>query len=468
MGKKRQFKRGDDKKGNGSGAGSGFLPASQQPPPGIVIPGETVYEDRRPASGYQAPAPPSELSEEELELERVNREWLARKAARKAEQDAADAKLNLPVVHKKVDMADPFPATRELSEEELAEASRAAALDGGGANPGAATDTNDAATDINDADHGTDLIKGVDDAHEATTSEDSESSSKASAPPPVRQRKSIMELIEEANNDVELEAARRQLVASAWRARDNVYKQLFGKPAYVTPSSYREPSSEVPANFGKKDAVTDVDVATPGDTISEEQHLAVLAYGPDPQAPYWKYVTAGLATPWGQTEPLQVSGFGFELMIKTPTDSPWAAQFLRTLAFYTFNYSTTISQGVRLRLNSPIDPASESELRNAFIWYPDEAPDSLYELPSGLFSIMLVAGMTDEELRFADSVEDYGTWCIHALLKQAGYDQVTDPRRDCSSKSDNYNEMKNSVRNFAEMFRANREGKFTADDTSFS
>ena len=460
MGKKRQFKKGDDKKGKGNGNG-GFLPASQQPPPGIIIPGETVYVDRRPPSGYEAPLPPTELSEEELELERVNREWLARKAARKAEQDAADARLNLPVIHKKVDMADPFPATRELSEEELLLASEAAAAEVSTTNtPNSNTSSSNTSSSNSSSSNTTNTSK-------ASSAPDGESKSEV-PPPAVRKKKSIAELIEEANSDVELEGARRQLVASAWRARNNVYQQLFGKPAYVTPSTYREPSSEVPANFGKKDAAQDADKPRPGDTMSEEQHLAVLAYGPDPQAPYWKYVTAGLATPWGQTEPLQVSGFGFELMIKTPTDSPWAAQFLRTLAFYTFNYSTTISQGVRLRLNSAIDPASNSELTNAFIWYPDEAPDSLYELPSGLFSIMLVAGMTDEELKFADSVPDYGTWCIHALLKQAGYDQVTDPSRECSSKRENYNEMKNSVRNFAEMFRANREGKFTADDTTFT
>lgn len=460
MGKKRQFKKGDDKKRTGNGSGGGFLPTSQQPPPGIVMPGKTDYIDRRPIIGPDALPLVSEMSEEELELERVNREWLARKAARKAEQEAADARLDLPVIHKKVDMADPFPATRELSEEELAEAAEAAAADVEARDAGA-PDTETRVAGASDAE--------APDADTKPTSVDASTEKSGDVTPPaVRKKKSIAELIEEANSDVELEGARRQLVAAAWRARNNVYQQLFGKPAYVTPSTYREPSSEVPANFGKKDLAQDADKPRPGDTMSEEQHLAVLAYGPDPQAPYWKYVTAGLATPWGQTEPLQVSGFGFELMIKTPIDSPWAAQFLRTLAFYTFNYSTTISQGVRLRLNSPIDPASKSELTNAFIWYPDEAPDSLYELPSGLFSIMLVAGMTDEELKFADSVSDYGTWCIHALLKQAGYDQVTDPNRECSSRKENYNEMKNSVRNFAEMFRANREGKFTADDTRFT
>lgn len=499
MGKKRRFKRGDDKKGSGSG----FLPGFQQPPPGIVIPGETVYIDRRADSDFVAPTPPVELTPEEIELEKVTREWMARKAARKAEEEAAGAAsasatgidpggssassevIDLAqVVLPKTDLSDPIPATRELP----ADVPRDDSGDVPGDHP--ANETGDVPGDGSEGENsesgaplketiGSEEAKTPEDAKTPAGSESSPEDSEPSAntengdvPPPattgVVKRKSIAELLEEAETDVEMEATRLQLLASAWRARDRVYNQLFGKPAYVTPASYREPSTVVPPDFGKKQKdMTGADTGNPGDPTNEEQHLAVLAYGPDPQSPYWKYVTAGLASPWVQYEPLQVSGFGCELMIKSPVDAPWAAQFLRTLAFYVFNHAGVLSQGVRLRLNSPIDPASNSELRNAFVWYADEAPDTLYELPSGLFSILLVCGITDEELRFADSIEEYGTWCIQALLRQAGHHQVTDPKRECSTKKANINEMKMSVRNFAETFRANKEGRFTADDTGF-
>lgn len=512
MGKKRRFKRGDDKKGSGSG----FLPGFQQPPPGIVIPGETVYIDRRADGDFVAPTPPVELTPEEIELEKVTREWMARKAARKAEEEAAAAAnasatgigpggssassevIDLPqVVLPKPDLSDPIPATRELPEDLPAVIQADVPTDGTGGVPAdVPTDGTGGVPSDGSASENSESVETLKEARSpeegkapeyakmenANTPEDSEPSAEnnepsannddGEVPPPaatgVTKRKSIAELLEEAETDVEMEATRLQLLASAWRARDKVYNQLFGKPAYVTPASYREPSTVVPPDFGKKRKdTTGADTGNPGDPTNEEQHLAVLAYGPDPQSPYWKYVTAGLASPWVQYEPLQVSGFGCELMIKSPVDAPWAAQFLRTLAFYVFNHAGVLSQGVRLRLNSPIDPASNSELRNAFVWYADEAPDTLYELPSGLFSILLVCGITDEELKFADSIEEYGTWCIQALLRQAGHHQVTDPKRECSTRKANINEMKMSVRNFAETFRANKEGRFTADDTGF-
>jgi len=454
MGKKRQFKRSDDKKG--------ASPKSswQQPPPGILTPGETSYVDNRSAShSYSVPSPPFELTEDEMraqqqaredeearELEEVRKKMEAtRKKYPDQKPPVSDTTESLPEIKQnlsdnkqslsdgKQNLSDPFPATVEVTDDESEDA------------------------------------QAESDSAESESSDNKETSDDpGETPVGERKRKTIAELLEEAESDVEMEADRRRLLAGAWRARDQVYQQLFGKPAYVTPANYSEPTEEVPANWGHKPDMTGVDTSNPGDPPMEEQHLAVLAYGPDPEAPYWKYVTAGLASPWVQYEPLQVSGFGCELMVKSPVDAPWAAQFLRTLAFYIFNHAGTLSQGVRLKLNSPIDPASNSELRNAFIWYADEAPDTLYELPSGLFSVLLAVGITDDELKFADSVEEYGTWAIQALLKQSGINQVTDPTRKSVMEHENINAMKMSVRNFAETFRANRAGKFTVDDTTFS
>lgn len=402
MGKKRQFKRGDDKKGSGSSSNS--APYYKPMPPGIVGPGSTYIDNRVDPDNYEPPLPPIRLSDEE-----IIEETRARQAA---EQEQLETQEKVISRRAKVSQSDPVNAT--ISVDDLSEQI---------------------------AEH---------EAHPEDTVE----------PVVPRKKKRVSEIIEELRNDVELEATRRHLVYGAWKARDKVYQQLFGKPAYVLPDTYGPPSTEVPEGFATRDH-SKPETFNLGDP---EEHLAVLAYAPDPQAPYWKYVTAGLATPWVQYEPLQVSGFGCELMIKSPVDAPWAAQLLRTLAYYIFNMVGTLSQGVRLALNDSIDAGfPESKLRNAFIWYADEAPDTLYELPSGLFSVLMVIGMTDDERAFADSIEEYGTWSLQALLRQAGHEQVTDPKRPSAMEHENINAIKMSVRNFAETFRANRAGLFTAD-----
>ncbi len=402
MGKKRQFKKGDDKRGSGSGSNSG--PVYKQLPPGIVGPGTTYIDNRVDPDNYEPPSAPIILSDEE-----IAEETRARQAAENEQSEGQVVSRRA-----KVSQSDPVNATIS-----------------------------------------------VEDFSEQVAEQQVDEASDASAEPVVkRKKKRVSEIIEELRNDVELEATRRQLVYGAWKARDKVYNQLFGKPAYVLPDTYGPPIIEVPEGFATRDH-SKPETFNLGDP---EEHLAVLAYAPDPQAPYWKYVTAGLATPWVQYEPLQVSGFGCELMIKSPVDAPWAAQLLRTLAYYIFNMVGTLSQGVRLALNDSIDVGfPDSKLRNAFIWYADEAPDTLYELPSGLFSILMVVGMTDDERAFADSIEEYGTWSLQAMLRQAGYEQVTDPKRACAMEHENINAIKMSVRNFAETFRANRAGLFTAD-----
>jgi hypothetical protein len=428
MGKKRSFKRSDDKKGQGSGSNSSSTPEYFPRKTGMIDP---TYVDNR---GNEAPPdfgpqhPPTQMTATEI--------WEQRNAARLAAEASEKAKA-----------AAETDGAAQTNEESLEENDHVVSR----RQKVSQSDPTNASVSVEN-------FSEIESEMEAQGNQE-QSGESASTVVPMRKKKRLSEIIEELKNDVELESTRRQLVAGAWRARDKVYQQLFGKPAYVTPANYEAPSEEVPEGFATRDT-------SQPDIELDEEKISVLAYGPDPQAPYWKYVTAGIATPWVQYEPLQVSGFGCELMIKTPTDAPWAAPFLRTLAFYIFNQAGTVSQGVRLALNSSIDPGhSDSQLRNAFVWYADEAPDTLYELPSGLFSINIVVGMTDDERAFADSIEEYGTWSLQALLRQAGHEQVTDPKRQCAMEHENINAMKMSVRNFAETFRANRAGLFTVDDT---
>lgn len=255
----------------------------------------------------------------------------------------------------------------------------------------------------------------------------------------------------------EQEVKRIQLLRQAWLHRNRLYNDLFGEPTWVSPKNYGPPPAvtldEVdldktdfsPVKY--QDGVEQVD--------SAEQHLAVLAYGPDPFRPHWTYITAGLSSPWVHSEPQEVSGFGCEIMIKSPVDLPWAPQLLRTMAYYIFNHAGTLSPGVRIGLGGPIVAHSESLLRNVIIWYADEAPDCWYQLPSGGFGIFLAIGITDGELAYAESVENYGTWCVEQLLRRKGIGQLTDPERRDIMKDEGIDELLKSIKQFADTFREN-------------
>jgi Suppressor of fused protein (SUFU) len=251
---------------------------------------------------------------------------------------------------------------------------------------------------------------------------------------------------EVAQWEKEQENLRQDLLVQAWVARNNLYQELFGQPAYVSPAGYAAPSFK---NQSKAKGASKGSSSVSDD----DQLLAVLAYGPDPFRPYWTYVTAGLASPWTQSEPLEVSGFGCELMIKSPHDHPWAAQILRTMAFYIFNHAGTLTPGRRLAFNAPIVANSQSQLRNAIIWYADEAPDAWYQLPSGGFGLFLALGVTDDECQFAEKAENYGSWCIEQLLRRKGHGQVTNPDRGCMMKEEDTAGILRGIQEFADTFR---------------
>lgn len=253
--------------------------------------------------------------------------------------------------------------------------------------------------------------------------------------------------------------AGRELLIRSWHARDELYRELFGDFTHVTPAGYGPPPPLAPEDVVIEEpenrSLSSKDTADPGDPSLENQHLAVLAYGPDPFRPYWTYVTAGLSSPWLQNEPSEVSGFGCELMIKSPIDAEWPGQILRTMAFYIFNHAGTLSPGTRIGFGAPLTVNTPSDLNNIFIWYADEAPDCWYQLPSGGFGLFLAVGMSEAECKYAESVEEYGTWCIQQVLRQTGHGQLTDPQRKCVMKRDDINGILSSVRMFAENFRSN-------------
>jgi len=238
-----------------------------------------------------------------------------------------------------------------------------------------------------------------------------------------------------------------KLIQSAWKARNSLYTELLGNYSSVSPSNYHAPDD----NRLRREPASDG--ADSGDPANSEQNLALLTYGPDPLRHHWTYLTAGLSNPWFQDEPQEVSGFGCELMIKTPSEAAWTQQVLRSMAFHVFNSIGTFSPGKIVRLDQAISTPMPSDLNSFFIWYADEAPDAWYQLPSGGFGIFVAVGMTEDECRFAESIEEYGAWCIQEVLRQVGIGQITDHKRKSVMAREDIESITKSVVNYAQNFR---------------
>ncbi len=168
------------------------------------------------------------------------------------------------------------------------------------------------------------------------------------------------------------------------------------------------------------------------------------------------HITSGLSNPWYQKRAAEVSGFGCEIMLKTPDKARWSRRLLSTLALYVFNYGGTLSPGVRVSLNAPLASrrTKHSALDKVLLWYADEAADAWYELPSGGFGIFLAQGITTDENEFAESIADYGTWGIQAVLKQTGIGQITDPARRSVMAYESTGPILENVRQYVRNFRA--------------
>jgi hypothetical protein len=238
------------------------------------------------------------------------------------------------------------------------------------------------------------------------------------------------------------------LLIEAWQARDVLYKELFGDYAYSSPKTNLPPSSPIPGfkrtSHLEKDNVFNPNMST--------QRIAVLTYAPNDSRPYWMYITSGLSNPWYQDVPSEVSGFGTELIVKTKKDARWPIQLLRRLAYYILSYTGTLSPGKILNMSEALTKNANSKINNILVWYEDIAPDCWYQLPSGGFGIFATIGITEDECRFAESV-DYGPWCIQQVLRQTNIGQITDPDRDCVMKSDDINNLLDSLKAYASNFK---------------
>ena len=232
----------------------------------------------------------------------------------------------------------------------------------------------------------------------------------------------------------------------AWHARDRLYHELFGPHSYALPKKYEAPADVEMATLSEASEIA----AISGKSLSVRD-INILAFEPNELRPFWTFASSGLSNPWfGQSE--DVSGFGCEFVLKTKTPGRWAIKFLRRLIYYIISYSGTLSPGVMLRIDAPLFLEGQSEMGGLVVWYLDEAPETIYQLPSGQFAIFSVLGITSDECDFVETIDQYGCWCIQQIIRDAGYEQCTEPSRRSLLAGGQSESRLSSLRNYLENF----------------
>lgn len=240
--------------------------------------------------------------------------------------------------------------------------------------------------------------------------------------------------------------AHKKLLRSAWKERNKIYADLLGETFHPVPRTYSPP--DVPEPEFKPDSGFRMITQSIADQV-----IPILAHPPVPGRDHWVYVTSGLSNPWFQEKPDEVSGFGCELMIKSSKPSLWPIRQLRRLCSYLLSYSGTLSPGLILEMKSPHSVTLPSLLTNMVVWYADEAPDTLYQLPSGVFGVFCAIGITEDEAKYAEKSGEYGTWCIQQVLRNTEIGQLSNEARGSVMGTEGINAILSGVRMYAENFR---------------
>jgi len=165
----------------------------------------------------------------------------------------------------------------------------------------------------------------------------------------------------------------------------------------------------------------------------------------------WTYVTGGLSLPW--TEDLSgvnpadysatadevtadqlaaaavfgidLSGYGFELVLHTPTEAPLAVDVLHNLGTYVLTSGDAFGTGHRVPLEGPIVAGSDTAIRVLLFARPLDR-GSVFKLPSGFAQWLVAIGFTQDEWEFA---QREGSAALLAALRAAGVGDTTDPTR---------------------------------------
>ena len=183
-----------------------------------------------------------------------------------------------------------------------------------------------------------------------------------------------------------------------WRKREEeIYPALFGPlPGTVIPL----PIESLRAILGQENEIDEAWL-----------HFAVIEVAPNEKHADWIYVTSAFSQPWKaeseeELDRNQYSGYGYELLLRTPERAGWAVDVLHRLSAYQIGVYNELMKGKLFQwldwmpLNGPISSeAPDSAVRGMFITRPRDF-EARFELPSGQVDLLQIVGITGSELAY--------------------------------------------------------------------
>jgi hypothetical protein len=208
----------------------------------------------------------------------------------------------------------------------------------------------------------------------------------------------------------------QELFEEIWRYREeHIYPSLFGNESKgIAPIPFER------LQIGK---VTDPRWNTCG----------VFQFAPTPSRKSWLYVSSGLSNEWFEDEfsEDQVSGFGCEFLIETPSEAEWPIHRLHQLMTYqiglcvgVYEGSDPLTYGHRIPLGSPINFAN-SLITHVVLTQPPGHPVTLRQ-QSGVADFLQAVGITTAEVEFARGSRHEAL--IERLVESTDY-PLSDPER---------------------------------------
>lgn len=206
-----------------------------------------------------------------------------------------------------------------------------------------------------------------------------------------------------------------------WQLREEtIYPRLFG--------SLKSEISVIPAEFF---SIPPHEFKPPPLWL----HYGAVTSPPDSIRNCWAYASSGLSNPTlDQCEhpnPAEPSGLGFEVVMFTPTESPWAVRVIQ----WAMANQMLVAAGLvsfelveifdRIHLPPALYPPDTSYIKHIFV-VPAPADIHLFDLPSGKVEMLLLLGITDAEMKFARAQDGSG---LLELLQHHGVSRVTDVTR---------------------------------------
>ena len=209
-----------------------------------------------------------------------------------------------------------------------------------------------------------------------------------------------------------------------WRDREErVYPELFGElPKTVLPIR----PEALRAILGQNATLED-----------DWLHMAVIEIAPNDKHTDWLYVTTGFSQPWKIEDPDQLdrngySGYGYEMILRTPERAGWAVDVLHRLSAYQIGVYNEKMRGKLFEyydwmpLNGPISPQTPDSVVHGMALIRPHDHAARFELRSGQVDLLQIAGITGEELAYGLSL---GMPRLERMLYEDGAAPTTNPAR---------------------------------------